>query len=230
MLGFVSPWNGHRIMRLGGTSQSIRSARSISVSSSGGGLRAAAVLRRGAAGVRWHRRNDDRRLRRSYDRGLGRNDDRGLDRNDGRCGRRLDRRAIAGQFFPAVRRVAPAPAELQIDPHRHFERDGVAAEPRDQLGLLARAHRAVQAIMHLQQRHDAFTPAGAHPKFGVPRRRALNQRIERRVDVGADSRWPCQGCSGSAMRRRASSIPHGPAPLAKIRGTSHKFQCRRAPS
>ena len=38
MLGFVSPWNGHRTMRLRGTGQSTRSARSISVSSSGGFL------------------------------------------------------------------------------------------------------------------------------------------------------------------------------------------------
>ena len=43
----------------------------------------------------------------------------------------------------------------------------------------------LKRIVHLQQRHDAFAPAGAHPQLGVPRRRALDQRIERRVGVGA---------------------------------------------
>ena len=43
------------------------------------------------------------------------------------------------KLFPGMFGVAPAPAELQIDAHRHFERDGVAAELRDQFGLLARA-------------------------------------------------------------------------------------------
>ena len=60
---------------------------------------------------------------------------------DAVSGADLYRRGIAGQFFPAVRRVAPAPAEFQVDPHRHFERHGLAAEPRHQLSLLARRHR-----------------------------------------------------------------------------------------
>ena len=80
----------------------------------------------------------------------------------------------ASQFFPTVLGVAPAPAELQVDPHRHFEADGLAAEPRDQLALLARRHRAIERVVHLQQRHDALAPAGAHPQLGVIARRALD--------------------------------------------------------
>ena len=62
---------------------------------------------------------------------------------------------------------------------------GLAAQPRDQLRLLARRHRAVERVVHLQQRDDAFAPAGAHPQLGVPRRRALNQGVQRRVRLGA---------------------------------------------
>ena len=69
--------------------------------------------------------------------------------------------------------VAPALAEFQVDLHRHFELHRFAAESRDQLALLARRHRAFERVVHLQQRHDAFAPAGAHPQFGVTRGRRL---------------------------------------------------------
>ena len=82
------------------------------------------------------------------------------------------------QTLPCVGGVAPALSEFQVDLHRHFELHRFAAEPRDQLALLARRHRAFERVMHLQQRHDAFAPAGAHPQFGVARGVALNLRVE----------------------------------------------------
>ena len=51
----------------------------------------------------------------------------------------------AGQFFPAVRGVAPGAAELEVNQHRHFELHRLAAEPRHHLGLLPRRDRAFQA-------------------------------------------------------------------------------------
>ena len=91
----------------------------------------------------------------------------------------------AAELLPCVRGVAPASAEFHVDPHRHQELHGFAAEPRHQLGLLARRHRARQLVVHLDQRDDALAPDGAQPQLGVTRRRALDQRIQRGVDVGA---------------------------------------------
>jgi len=39
--------------------------------------------------------------------------------------------------------------------------------------------------MHLQQRHDAFTPAGPHPQLGMSRGAALYQCIHGLVRVDA---------------------------------------------
>src|SRR6185503_1032188 len=63
--------------------------------------------------------------------------------------------------------------------HRHRELDRLFAEPGDHLALLARGGRAFQGVVHLQQRNDALTKTKAHPKFGVPRPQALNQRVKR---------------------------------------------------
>ena len=46
----------------------------------------------------------------------------------------------SGELFPGMLGIAPAPAKLQIDAHRHFEPHGFAAQSRDQLALLARRH------------------------------------------------------------------------------------------
>ena len=74
---------------------------------------------------------------------------------------------------PFVLGVAPALSEFQIHAHRHFELHRFAAEPRHQLALLARRDRAFETVVHLQQRHDAFAPAGAHPQLRVPRGASL---------------------------------------------------------
>ena len=89
------------------------------------------------------------------------------------------------QLRPRMRGVAPAAAEFQIDPHRHLERHGLAAQAGNQFALFARRHRAIERIVHLQERDNAFAPHGAHPELGVTRRRALDQCIQGGVNIGA---------------------------------------------
>ena len=105
---------------------------------------------------------------------------------DGGLGAGFIGAAIAGQFLPAVRGVAPAPAEFQIDAHRHFERDGLTAEPRDQLGLLARASPSSPST-------SCICSSGTMPSRQQARIHSLVCRaaepwisaFERRVGVGA---------------------------------------------
>ena len=99
---------------------------------------------------------------------------------DGLGSRHLHSR-LRFELVPCVLGVAPAVSEFQVDAHRHFELHRFAAEPRDQLALLARRDRAFERVVHLQQRHDAFAPAGAHPQLGVACGVALDQRVERGV-------------------------------------------------
>ena len=216
MLGVFSSWKGHRILRLRGTGSSIRSARSICISSavggSGGGARRRRTVRPRSAACA---RNGDRGLQGDGDRGLS---------PRRRRGRRLGRwwpwapassaRCRRCTFVPTVRGVAPGPAEFQVDPDRHRELHGLAAEPRHQFALLARASPSIQAVVHLQQRHDALAPAGAHPQLGVPRGRALDQRIERGVGAGATQLLAVPRMLG--VRHAAPRLfdAHGPAPLA----------------
>src|SRR4051794_9897170 len=100
--------------------------------------------------------------------------------HDSGCGRRGP-----VKLFPGMFGVAPVPAKLQINLHRNFELHGFFAKSCHQFGLLARRHRAIEAIMHLEPRYDAFAPDGTHPQFSMSRRRSLNLCVERGVDVGA---------------------------------------------
>src|SRR5262245_56612829 len=84
---------------------------------------------------------------------------------------------------PSVRGVAPAAAVLDVGAHGHLEFDSLASQPRDELTLLGRRDRELESVMHLQERHDAFAPDGAHPELGVARSVALNLGVERGVDA-----------------------------------------------
>src|SRR6516164_10330282 len=70
-----------------------------------------------------------------------------------------------GGVFPCMLGIAPAPAKFEVDLHRNLERDRLATQLRDPLRQLRRRHRAVQRVVHLQQRDDALAPAGPHPQF-----------------------------------------------------------------
>ena len=88
-----------------------------------------------------------------------------------------------------------------------------------------------ERVVHLQQRDDAFAPAGAHPQFGVTRRRALDQRVHGGVDVGAPQprakpRMRAIGDSALGFLARAGAGAFG----VDYRGASQLSQCRRAPS
>ena len=91
------------------------------------------------------------------------NDDLGRNGNGDRDLRAIAMRLIAVQLFPRMRGVAPASAELEIDPMRDLAGDDFAAEPRHHLALLARRDRAIQTVVHLQKRRDAFAPDRPHP-------------------------------------------------------------------
>src|SRR5262249_14613656 len=97
----------------------------------------------------------------------------------------LWRRLFAGYFFPTVPGASPGMTELEVATHRYFELNRLDAEPRHDLGLLARRDRAVEAVVHLKERNDALAPDRAHPELGVTCRRALDQRVQGVVAVGA---------------------------------------------
>jgi len=60
--------------------------------------------------------------------------------------------------------VGPAAPVLAVDQHGNGELHGGFAEAGDRLRLALGADRAIQAIVHLQQRAAVpFTPYGSHP-------------------------------------------------------------------
>src|SRR6516162_7044377 len=123
-----------------------------------------------------------------------------------------------GGVLPRMLGIAPAPAKFELDLHRHLERDRLASQLRYQLRQLRRCHRAVQRVMHLQQRDDALAPAGPHPQFRVARRRALDQSVHCLVGLGASDPATVPGMIGigdAALRFFARARPHalGPSDL-----------------
>ena len=164
--------SGQQILRFFGTGSSISSARSIVVASrtsnAGNAIedcarRLVADIRAVAMGCRRCRRLGDSRGRgrwagaRRAGSGLSETSAAGLGAGLG-AGADLGARAGLGVGAGAPVSssqlccgVAPIAAELEVDSHRHLELDGLLAEPRDHLALLAGRHVAKQLIMHLKR-------------------------------------------------------------------------------
>jgi len=81
--------------------------------------------------------------------------------------------------------IAPSATEFEINTHGHLELHSLDTELRHHFRLLARRDRTVEAVVHLQERNDAFAPYRTHPQRGVSCGGALDQCIQGIVRIGS---------------------------------------------
>ena len=142
------------------------------------------------------------------------------------------------QLLPGVLGVAPVAAELESARIGTSSLTASQASRATSSPCSGAVTEQLETVVHLQQRDDAFAPAGAHPQLGVTRGRSLDQRVQGGVDIrrGRASRRT-RDARDRLMRCLASSSEQGPAPLANTYrapsdpnagGRRHRAGCSRA--